>query len=107
MPPLMEISVVPTGKEGASLGDTTVKVLKVIEKRGLKYELNAMGTTIEGDLDALFAVAREMHEACFGMGYPRVITVIKLDDRRDKYLTMRYKVESVQQKMRTRSGAEP
>jgi uncharacterized protein (TIGR00106 family) len=99
MPPIMEIDVLPTGKAGSSLGDTVVEMLKIAEKHGVNYELNSMGTTIEGDLDTLFRVAREMHEVCFDLGYPRVLTIIKLDDRRDKELTMKYKVESVKTKL--------
>jgi uncharacterized protein (TIGR00106 family) len=99
MPPIMEISVIPTGKEGASLGDTVVEILRVAEKRGVTWDLNAMGTTIEGDLDTLFSIAREMHEVCFTLGYPRAVTVIKLDDRRDKDLSMKYKVDSVKRKL--------
>lgn len=99
MPAIMEISVIPTGKEGASLGDTVAALLRIAERRGVNYELNAMGTNLEGDLDTLFAVAREMHEACFRLGYPRVITILKLDDRRDKDLSMSYKVESVTRKL--------
>ena len=99
MPPLMEISVIPVGKEGASLGDTVVEVLKVAEKYGVHYELGPLGTAMEGDLDTLLQVAREMHEVCFGLGYPRVLTTIRLDDRRDKDLTMEYKVQSVKEKL--------
>ena len=99
MPPLMEISVIPVGKEGASLGDTVVEVLKIAEKHGTQYELSPMSTTIEGDLGTLLQVAREMHEVCFGLGYPRVLTTIRLDDRRDKDLTMEYKVQSVKEKL--------
>ena len=99
MPPLMEISVIPVGKEGASLGDTVVEVLKVAEKHGVHYELGPLGTAMEGDLDTLLQVAREMHEVCFGLGYPRVLTTIRLDDRRDKDLTMEYKVRSVKEKL--------
>ncbi len=99
MPAIMEISVIPTGKEGASLGEVVVEVLKVAEKHGLNYELNAMGTTLEGELDALLRVVREMHEVGFKLGYPRVQTIIKLDDRRDKNLNMKYKVESVKAKL--------
>lgn len=95
MPPIMEISVVPTGKAGASLGNAVAEAVKVAQARGVKYELTAMGTVVEGDLDTLFDVAREMHEVCFRLGYPRVFTVIKLDERRDKDLTMEYKVASV------------
>jgi uncharacterized protein (TIGR00106 family) len=99
MAAIMEIDVIPTGKAGASLGDTVVEVLKVAEKHGVNYQVNAMGTCMEGDLDTLFKVAREMHEVCFSLGYPRVLTTLKLDDRRDKDLTMDYKVESVKTKL--------
>ncbi len=99
MPAVMEISVFPAGKQGASLGDVMVEVLKVAEKHGANYELTAMGTCLEGELDALFAIAREMHEVCFELGYPRVLTTIRVDDRRDKALTMKHKVDSVKEKL--------
>jgi len=99
MPAIMEISVFPTGKATASLGDTVVQILKIAEEYGVNYELTAMSTNIEGDLDTLFRIAREMHEVCFSLGYPRVLTSIKLDDRRDKDLDMKYKVESVKEKL--------
>jgi uncharacterized protein (TIGR00106 family) len=95
----MEISVIPTGKADPSLGEAVVEVLKVAERHGVNYELNAMGTVLEGDLETLLRVAREMHEEGFALGYPRVQTIIKLDDRRDKNLTMRHKVESVKGKL--------
>ncbi len=50
MPAVMEISVFPAGKQGASLGDVMVEVLKVAEKHGANYELTAMGTCLEGEL---------------------------------------------------------
>ena len=104
MPAIMEMSVTPIGKEGASLGDTVVEVLKVAEKHGVKYEVGPLGTAMEGDLDTLLQVAREMHEVCFGLGYPRVLTTIRLDDRRDKDLTMEYKVQSVLEKLAQQRG---
>lgn len=99
MPVLAEISVTPLGKEGASLGDTVVETLKVAEAKGVNYQVGPMGTSLEGDLETLFDLLREMHEACFKLGYPRVITTIRLDDRRDKDLTMSYRVESVTRKL--------
>lgn len=97
---IMEISVTPVGTGSASLGDFVAETVKVAKKHGVKYALNAMGTNLEGDLDVLLKVAREMHEACFGKGTPRVYTIIKIDDRRDKELTMEYKVNSVLEKVK-------
>jgi len=99
MPAIMEISLMPSGKAGASQGDVVVSALKVARRHGIKFELNPMGTTLEGDLEALLRVAHEMHEICFAMGYPRVQTVLKIDDRRDKDLSMEYKVKSVLEKL--------
>ena len=99
MPVLAEISVIPLGKANASLGDAVVETLKVAEARGINYQVGPMGTSLEGDLETLLEVMREMHEACFRMGYPRVITTLRIDDRRDKDLTMRYRVESVTRKL--------
>jgi uncharacterized protein (TIGR00106 family) len=59
-----------------------------------------MGTIIEGDLDAILAVVREMHEAPFGEGAVRVSTLIKIDDRRDKEHTIAGKMRSVEEKLR-------
>jgi len=97
--PIMEVSVIPVGGGTASLGDTVVETLKPLKQQGLKFELNAMGTNLEGDLDTLFRAVRQMHEAGFKKGAPRVLTVIKLDDRRDKELSMEYKVKSVLEKL--------
>lgn len=99
MPAMLEVSLIPSGKAGASQSEVVASAIRVIKRNGLKYELSSMGTTIEGDLDTLFRVAKEMHEMCFSMGYPRVQTIIKLDDRRDKDLTMEYRVRSVMEKI--------
>jgi len=66
---LLQINIIPIGKEGASLSD------------------------------ALLEVAREMHEVCFAQGYPRVVTSIRIDDRRDKDLNMQYKTQTVAAKL--------
>lgn len=97
--PIMEVSVVPVGTGSASLGDVVAETIRVAKQHGAKFALNAMGTNLEGDLEVLLKVAREMHEACFNGGAQRVVTVIKIDDRRDKELSMEYKVDSVMAKV--------
>ncbi len=96
---IMEIHIAPIGKAGASLGGTVVETVKVAEAEGVNYRVGPMGTTLEGDLDTLLRIARRMHEVCFRMGYPRVITSLRIDDRRDKELSMEYKVSSVTEKL--------
>jgi uncharacterized protein (TIGR00106 family) len=82
------------------MGAVVAETVKAAQRRGIKYEVNPMGTTLEaGDLEQLLDVVREMHETVFKQGAQRVLTFVHIDDRRDKELTMRYKVESVQAKV--------
>ncbi len=97
--PMVEITVVPLGV-GASVSDYVAEALRIVKRSGLKYRLTPTSTIIEGDLDDLFRVVREMHESPFLKGAPRVVTVIKIDDRRDKPITMEYKVRVVEEKIK-------
>ena len=96
---VVEISVVPLGLEGTSLSSYVAQALTVLQESSLDYELTAMGTIISGDLDEIWVVLRKMHESCFAPGVPRVLTSIKIDDRRDKVGSARQKVHSVEQKL--------
>ncbi|KPJ63651.1 hypothetical protein AMK68_03405 [candidate division KD3-62 bacterium DG_56] len=96
---IMEVSVVTVGSGSPSQGDVVAETVKVAKRHGAKFALSPMGTALEGDLDALLEIAREMHEVCFNGGTQRVITTIRIDDRRDKELSMEYKVDSVMAKV--------
>ena len=96
---IVEVSVVPIGVPHTSLSEYVAGAVKVLKKSGLKYELTSMGTIIEGDLDRILGIIREMHETPFKKGVMRVVTTIKIDDRRDKPATSETKVESVVKKM--------
>lgn len=94
----MEFSVVPLGV-GLSLSRYIAEVLKVLKKRGLKHEIHAMGTVVEGEWDEIFSVIRECHETLNKMGVERILTTVKIDDRRDKKTTIEGKVEAVQRRI--------
>ena len=70
------------------------------EEADIKYELTAMGTIIEGDLGRLLNLVRKMHEAVIDAGVARVLTTVKVDDRRDKPSSMGGKVASVEEKLK-------
>lgn len=95
----LEITILTLGRPGTSASEYVAEAIKVAQRSGVKHQLTAMGTTLEGDVDTILRVAREMHEAPFNKGIQRVYTVIKLDDRRDRESTMEDKVRSVQEKL--------
>ena len=91
-----EISIIPVGTSDTGLSHYIASCLEVLEgSKDLTYRLTPMGTIIEGSLDKLLEVIRQMHEVPFNKGALRVVTHLKIDDRRDKPTTMTSKVESV------------
>jgi uncharacterized protein (TIGR00106 family) len=61
----------------------------------VRFQMHAMGTSLEGSTADILAVVGELHAVPFEMGIPRVYTVLKLDERRDKDQTLADKVDSV------------
>lgn len=97
---MMEISVVPLGTGTPSLSRYVAEVVRVLEAADVEYRLGPMGTVVVGEPERLFQVARAMHEQPFSLGVLRVATTIKIDDRRDKPLTMQGKIQAVEERLR-------
>ncbi|MGB7971651.1 MAG: MTH1187 family thiamine-binding protein [Candidatus Deferrimicrobiaceae bacterium] len=93
------VSIAPLGTATTSLSAYVAGVERVLKDSGLKSQLTAMGTIIEGDIDAILPVLRRMHELPFAEGAVRVSTLIKIDDRRDKTSSIERKVRSVMEKL--------
>jgi uncharacterized protein (TIGR00106 family) len=100
---IAEISIVPIGTTSTSLSSYVAACLEVLEGSGLTHEVHGMGTIIEGDLKDLFETLLKMHEVPFKSGALRVVTTIKIDDRRDKKTSAKGKVNAV---LRKRSQAQ-
>jgi len=97
---IAEVTVVPLGTKTPSVSQYVARAIKILEReKDLKYDMTAMGTIIEGDLDRILTAVRKMHEAVFVEGAARVITTIKIDDRRDKPQRMREKLDSLKKKL--------
>ncbi|RJX22845.1 MAG: thiamine-binding protein [Ammonifex sp.] len=94
-----EISVVPLGTGSPSVSRYVAECVKVLKESGLKYEVTAMGTIVEGGLENVLDAARRVHEVPFNAGAQRVVTTIKIDDRRDKEISIRGKVDAVARRL--------
>ena len=97
---ILEISIVPIGIQGTSLSPYVADCLRVLKEEKARYELSAMGTNIEGNLRDLMRIAMKMHEVPFKKGAPRVLTTMRIDDRRDKKGTLSGKKKAVQSKLK-------
>ena len=56
-------------------------IIAEIEKSGLKCEIGAMSTTVEGDFDEVFELLKKVHKIPFNLGCERVITVARVDEK--------------------------
>ena len=93
---VVEVSVVPLGTGSTSLSHYVARCMEILDKRhSISYRLTPMSTIVEGPLDKVLETIKELHEVPFTQGISRVLTSIKIDDRRDKISTMAGKVDSV------------
>jgi len=95
---IIDLCVVPLGV-GLSVSKYVVACQKIIQRAGLKSQLHAYGTNIEGEWDAVFDAVKQCHERVHEMGAPRITTTIKVGTRTDREQNMEDKVKSVQEKL--------
>jgi len=95
---IVDLCVVPLGV-GVSVSAYVTACEQVLNAAGLRTQLHAYGTNIEGEWDEVFAAVRRCHEVVHEMGAPRITTTIKLGTRTDRNQTMEDKVESVRQRL--------
>jgi uncharacterized protein (TIGR00106 family) len=96
---IADLGIVPIGV-GLSLSKYVAACETVLKEAGLKTQLHAYGTNLEGEWDEVFAAIKRCHEVLHDMGVPRISTVIKVGTRTDREQTMGDKVESVERKLR-------
>jgi uncharacterized protein (TIGR00106 family) len=96
-----ELTVIGLGRAEASAGEYIAEIQRRLAAQDrVRYELHAMGTNLEGSTKDILAVVAELHRVPFEMGLPRVYSVLKLDERRDKEQTLGDKVRSVEERLR-------
>lgn len=97
---IAEVSVVPLGTDTPSVGSYVAAAVKALKRqKRVKYQLTAMGTILEGEMEQVLALTAKMHESVFKAGAARVVTRLTIDDRRDKHLTIDGKIQSVLEKL--------
>lgn len=86
---IVELSVIPIGTGQSSIRKYVEASVEEIRRLGLKYESGPMGTSIEMEsFDQLAEILRRVHERIVQMGVRRIVTTVRIDDRRDEKLTI-------------------
>ena len=95
---LLEFSMSPLGK-GESVSKFVSRSLDIIDKSGVPYRLNPMGTVLEGEWDEVFAVVRQCYER-MKTDCNRISCSIKVDYRKGHSGRLVSKVASVEKTLR-------
>ncbi len=91
-----DLTVIALGGAETSASRYIAEIQRRLEHQDrVRYSLHARGTSLEGETADILTVVAELHAVPFEMGIPRVYSVLKLDERRDREQTLEDKVESV------------
>jgi uncharacterized protein (TIGR00106 family) len=95
-----DLTVLALGRPDASASAYIAEIQRRLARQDrVRYVMHAMGTSLEGSTADILAVVGELHAVPFELGLPRVYTVLKLDERRDREQTLEDKVASVQRRL--------
>jgi uncharacterized protein (TIGR00106 family) len=94
---IVEFNVIPLGK-GISVSEFLAPALKELDKLGVRYNITPMCTIFEAEsVKKAFNVVRIAHETVFKAEVKRIVTTVRIDERRDvkKGRGMEEKVKSL------------
>ncbi|MCE5270398.1 MTH1187 family thiamine-binding protein [bacterium] len=94
---LAELTMFPLGKV-SGLSAEVSKVLELIERSGLPYQLTAMGTLVEGEWDEVMGLVGRCRERLL-QDNERLYIVLKIDDHKGRTGKLSGKVASVEKKL--------
>jgi uncharacterized protein (TIGR00106 family) len=80
-----DLTVLALGRPSASATDYITEIQRRLQRQDrVRFRMHAMGTSLEGSTADILAIVAELHAVPFDQGAPRVYTVLKLDERRDR-----------------------
>ncbi len=94
---LLEFSMSPLDK-GESVGEYVARSLDIVDRSGIPYRVNPMGTVVEGEWDQVMAVVKLCYEA-MRRDCKRITCSIKIDAREGHDNRLKAKVASVEERL--------
>ncbi len=91
-----DISMIPIG-EDVSVSKYVKVAINELRKTGLKVEIGAMSTTLEAEnITDIFKAVERAREAVFSVGVKRLYIILRVDERRDKPISIESKKKAVE-----------
>jgi len=98
---VVDLAVEPIGTGSTSISKYVNTAIEVLKRRGLKvYPAPSMTSFELEDLSQLGCILKEIDDELEKMGVKRVVTFLKIDDRRDKETSIQHKLEALNERKR-------
>ena len=96
-----DLTILALGRPEVSASGYIAEIQRRLARQDrIRYRMHAMGTSLEGSTEDILSVVGELHSLPFEQGVPRVYTVPKRAEPRDKPdQTLDDKVRSVEQQL--------
>jgi uncharacterized protein (TIGR00106 family) len=95
---IADFTLVPIGTD-VSLSPYVAACEKILRGSGLKVQMHANGTNLEGEWDAVFAAVKSCHETVHQMGAQRIFTTLNIGTRTDREQSMEDKINAVEKRL--------
>jgi uncharacterized protein (TIGR00106 family) len=82
-----ELQVIPIGSN-VSVRQEISRVVEMLRDYNFTFETHASGTNIEGELEDILSIVRQIHETLHQEGAIRLVSYLKLETRTDKAPTL-------------------
>lgn len=82
-----ELQIIPIGN-GISVRQEISRVVEMLQDHGFVFETHASGTNIEGELEDILRLVKQLHEMLHKEGTVRLVSYLKLETRTDKIPTL-------------------
>jgi uncharacterized protein YqgV (UPF0045/DUF77 family) len=75
---LLSIQILPKTKNNEDVIPYVDRAIQVIQESGVKYQVSSLETTMEGDIEQLLSIVKQMNDAMIEFGSPSVLSQIKI-----------------------------
>ena len=94
---LLEFAIAPVG-QGASVSEHVARVIDLIDRSGVPYQLTPMGTILEGDWPTVMGVVSQCFEL-MQKDFERVSLSLKVDYRAGPAGRLNSKTETIERRL--------
>lgn len=95
----IDITPIHPGQDADHFSQVIAHTVKILDDVGARYRITPFGTVVEGELDEVLDWLGRMHRAALAQGCERVLTQIKIDERKQRAHPLEERVEVLERRL--------